>query len=93
MAQAKWMMDPAISDIPSEKLLFLEQLVFESQKLTQKEMLSFALSLAKRKKENSITFSKEEMELIITTIKKYCTQDEISRIDKAMKLREQAATE
>mgnify|MGYP000145787564 FL=1 len=78
----EWMDDPALKDIDKSKLLFLEKLVIQSSKLTQKEMLPFLLSLSKLSKENNISFDKNEMKLIYSVIQKYSTPDDIEKMQK-----------
>ena len=78
----EWMDDPALKDIDTSKLLFLEKLVIQSSKLTQKEMLPFLLSLSKLSKENNISFDKSEMKLIYSVIQKYSTPDDIEKMQK-----------
>ena len=78
----EWMDDPALKDIDKSKLLFLEKLVIQSSKLTQKEMLPFLLSLSKLSKENNISFDKREMKLIYSVIQKYSTPDDIEKMQK-----------
>lgn len=82
-----WMNDPALSDIDQRKLEFLHTLVIESATLSQKDLLPFFLSLAKRGKDEKINFSKEEMNLITGVIKKNCSDSERSKIDKILKSR------
>ena len=86
MNEPEWIKDPALAGIDKAKLDFLQMMVFEGNNLTPKEMLPFLMNLAKRGKENSVSFSKEEMELIITVVKKNSTPEEIVRMDKIMKL-------
>ena len=78
----EWMDDPALKDIDKSELLFLEKLVIQSSKLTQKEMLPFLLSLSKLSKENNISFDKSEMKLIYSVIQKYSTPDDIEKMQK-----------
>ena len=82
MNKKEWMDDPALKDIDKSKLLFLEKLVIQSSKLTQKEMLPFLLSLSKLSKENNISFDKNEMKLIYSVIQKYSTPDDIEKMQK-----------
>lgn len=86
MNEPEWIKDPALAGIDKAKLDFLQMMVFEGKNLTPKEMLPFLMSLAKRGKDNSVSFSKEEMELIVSVVKKNSTPEEISRMDKIMKL-------
>ena len=84
MEQPKWMDDPAVADISSEKLEFLQKLVFESKGLSQKEMFPFLMSVMKKAKEQNIQFKENEMNLLIQTIKKYSSKEEISTIEKML---------
>lgn len=82
-----WMNDPAIAHIDKGKLEFLQALVFESQSMKKEQMLPFLMAVAKRGQENHITFSDDEIDTIIETIRKYSTPEELERIDKMLKLR------
>lgn len=81
-----WMQEPDVRDIPQEKLDFLQKLVFESTKLTQKELLPFLMALAQRSKAEKISFSQEEMNAIIEAIKKYSSPEELKKMDQIMKI-------
>ena len=76
MNDTEWMKDPALAGIDKNKLLFLEKLVLQGSKLTQKEMLPFLLSLSKMSRENNISFSKDEMKLIYSVLQKYSTPED-----------------
>ena len=82
--ETSWMQDPAIQNIPKEKLQFLEKMFFESKKLSNKEKLPFFLSLAKKAKDSKIQFSKEEIDTILPVIKKNATPEDLVKIDKMM---------
>ena len=81
-----WMKDASVSNIPKEKLFFLQKLVFESSTLSQKELLPFLMALAQRSRSENISFSTEEMNGIIEAIKKHSTPAEITRMNQLMKL-------
>ncbi len=82
-----WMNDPAIAHIDKSKLEFLQALVFESQSMSKEQMLPFLMAVAKRGQDHHITFSNEEIDTIIDTIKKYSTPEELDRINKMLKMR------
>lgn len=82
-----WMDDPAVAQIDKAKLDFLQSLVFESQSLSREQMMPFFMAIAKRGMDNHISFSKEEVETITSTIRRYSTPEELDKIDKLMKLR------
>lgn len=82
----EWMKDPTLAEIPKDKLDFLQKLVFESQKLTQKEMMPFLMSLAARAKSSSISFTSDEMSKIIAVLEKHSTPAELAKMNQVMKL-------
>lgn len=84
-----WMDDPAVAHIDKAKLDFLQSLVFESQSLTKEQMLPFIMSVAKKGKDNHISFSNEEVATITEAIRKYSTPEELDKIDKLEKLMKQ----
>lgn len=79
---ASWLNDPDVAHIDKTKLDFLQALVFESSSLSQEQMLPFLMAVAKRGKENNISFSPEEMDIIIKTLEKYATPDELEKMQK-----------
>ena len=83
---ASWLEDPAVASIDRKKLDFLQMLVFESNNLTKDQMLPFLMVVAKRSRENQISFTEEEMNTIISTLKKYSTPEEIEKMNKMMSL-------
>ena len=81
MTNQSWMQDASLKNIDSSKLDFLQKLVFEMNGLKDKEKLPFLLALANRARKENISFSSEEMETIIATLKKYSTPEEVRRMD------------
>ncbi|MBQ6807386.1 MAG: hypothetical protein IJO97_08155 [Lachnospiraceae bacterium] len=81
-----WLDDPAVAHIDKSKLDFLQMLVFESNGLSQKEMLPFLMAVAKRGKENNISFTEEEMNAIIDTLKKYSTPEDLEKMNKMISI-------
>ena len=82
-----WMSDPVVANIDKAKLEFLQALVFESQTLSKEQMLPFLMSVAKKGSDNHISFSDEEVDTIVNVIRNYSTPEELSKIDKLLKLR------
>ena len=82
-----WMSAPAVANIDKAKLEFLQALVFESQTLSKEQMLPFLMSVAKKGSDNHISFSDEEVDTIVNVIRNYSTPEELSKIDKLLKLR------
>ena len=85
--RAEWMDDPLLQDIDQHKLDFLQSMVFESSNLTQDAMLPFLLAVMKRGQKKKMTFSEDEMETIISVLKKHSTAEELDKINMVMNIR------
>jgi len=83
----EWMDDPLIKDVDKHKLEFLQSMVFESSNLSQDAMLPFLLAVMKRGQKKKLTFSDEEMNAIITVLKKHSTPEELEKINMVMNIR------
>ena len=81
-----WMQDPALISIPIQKLQFLQSMLFESQKHSGKEMLPFFMSLAMKAKKQNITYSQEEIDIIIPVLKKFASEEEIAKMNQMIKM-------
>ena len=84
-----WMQDPALINIPIQKLQFLQSMLFESQKHSGKEMLPFFMSLAMKAKKQNISYSEDEINTIIPVLKKFASEDEIAKMNHVIKMFQQ----
>ena len=82
-----WMDDPAVARIDKAKLNFLQALVFESSNLGREQMLPFLMAVAKRGQEKKISFSDQEMDAIISVLKKHASPEEIGKMEKVLAMR------
>lgn len=82
----QWMSDERITSIPKVKLDFLQKIFFESKNLTQKEQLPFFMALAGRAKKDNISFSQDEINLIMEVIKDHSSPEEVAKINQTIKL-------
>lgn len=80
-----WMSDPTISDISEEKLSFLSEMFENVKGKNKNELMPFLMAMAKNKKKN-ISFTSDEMNRIITAIKKAATNEERQQIEKMMQM-------
>jgi hypothetical protein len=85
--QAEWMNDPVLKDIEKHKLEFLQSMVFESKSLTPDAMLPFLLAVMKRGQKKKLTFTDEEIELIISVLKKHSSPEELDKINMVLNIR------
>ncbi len=86
MINDQWINDPSLAGIDRSKLQFLQKLVVDSGRITEKEKMPFLLALASKAKSNSISFTTEETNKIITTLKRYSSQDEHARMDQILQM-------
>lgn len=85
--ETNWMDDPAIAHIDRAKLDFLQSLVFDSKNLTKEQMMPFFMAVIQKSRDNNIRFSKEEVDIISSAIRRHSSNEELGMIDKLMKLR------
>ena len=79
-----WMSDPLVKDIPEKKLKFVEELFAKGQGKSQKEILTFAMPLLKKAKQENLTFTPQEMNAAIAAIRKHSSTEELTQIDKIL---------
>lgn len=80
-----WMNDPAVQHIDQKKLSFLQSMVTGGQGKNQKETMTYLMSMMKKAKAENLTFSQEELSLMMATVRKYSTPEELEKLDKLMK--------
>ena len=86
MERQKWMNDIRLKDIETNKLDFLQKLVFESSNLTETQKIPFLMALASKTQKDKVKFSREETLEIIEVLKDYSTQDELQKINSILKV-------
>ena len=79
-----WMSDPLVKDIPEKKLKFVEELFAKGQGKSQKEILTFAMPLLKKAKQENLTFTPQEMNAAIAAIPKHSSTEDLTQIDKIL---------
>lgn len=78
----EWMNNPELSQIPFQKLDFLQNMLFESKKYSGKELFPFFMSLAMKAQKQGITYTQSELDIIIPVIKQYANEDEVEKMNK-----------
>ena len=81
-----WSLDPALKNIANDKLIFLQDMLFESKKYKGKELFPFFMSLAMKAKQKNISYSQEELDIIIPVLKKYASTEEIEKMNKVISM-------
>jgi hypothetical protein len=79
-----WMSDELVQNIPERKLEFLGELFRASQGKTRKELMAFLVPAMKKARQESLTFTPEEMNAAVTAIKKYSSEEELAQMEKIM---------
>ena len=86
MSELQWMTDPRVNSIPKVKLDFLQKIFFESKNLKQKEQLPFFMALAARAKKEQISFSQEEIDIILEVIKEHSSPEDVQKINQTIRM-------
>ena len=86
MTDHRWMKDPLLSDIPLSKLEFMQKLVFDLYKLSEKERLPFLLALAGKVNKEKISFTEDETRRIILVLKEHRTPEEVQKMDRILRM-------
>lgn len=85
--QNDWMKDESLKNIDPYKLEFLQALMFESSNLKKEQMLPFLMAVMKRGQEKRVSFSDNEIDTIVSVLRKHASPDEIGKIEKIMAMR------
>lgn len=80
-----WMQDDSVSNIAPEKFAFLKTLVEGGQGKNQKELMLYLMQNMKVAKNNGLTFTPSELQLLMETIRKYSTKEDLAKIDELLK--------
>ena len=84
-----WIHDKDLAGIDPQKLQTLAPLSEQGHGLGQKELLPFLMAAASRTGKQSISFSNQEMQLILTVLKKDKSPEEQAKMDRLFALMQQ----
>ena len=84
-----WIHDQDLSGIDIQKLQTLASLAEQGNGLGQKELLPFLIAAASRTDKQSVQFSSNEMQLILSVLKKNKTPEEQQKMDRIFSLMQQ----
>lgn len=90
MYKPKWMSDPAIADIPQEKLEFLAEMFEKVKGKNAKELMPFLMAMSARSPK-ALRFSTAEMQSVIAAIKRASSDEEQHQIDHILHMAEEKA--
>lgn len=85
--QNDWIQDESLKNIEPYKLEFLQALVFESSSLRKEQLLPFLMNVAKCGQDKKVAFTDEEINAIVTVLKKHATSEELSKMEKILAMR------
>ena len=86
MSNNKWMDDPILNNISTEKLEALTKIIEGAKGMDPKKMFVFFLTESNNARKNGVNFTNEETELILNVLKQNMTAEEIKRIDTVRKM-------
>jgi hypothetical protein len=82
MNNNSWVNNPKLKNIDQEKLKIIMGLAEQSGSKQQNELLPFLLAAANKSKSEGVTFSSDEIDVIIDVMKSGKSKEEIQRMDK-----------
>ena len=81
-----WKQDERLKNIAPEKLQLLEKLASGIQGKSPKEAMPLLMAALSTAKAKGLSFTTEEMDLIIELFKKSASKEEAERIDKLLRI-------
>ncbi|MEG1888346.1 MAG: hypothetical protein RR491_02360 [Lachnospiraceae bacterium] len=78
--------NPALENIPPEKLKFLLEFASQNKANSTKDMMPLLMAANASAKKNKLDFSKDETALIVEIMKQTMTKEERGKVDMVMKL-------
>lgn len=80
-----WMSDPTLREIPEEKLNYLSELFDTLKGKSKNELMPMIMAISKNKKK-TLSFSSDEMQRIISAIKRAASTEEQAQIEKVLNI-------
>lgn len=80
-----WMNDPAVKNIDERKLAFLQTMAEGGKGKSQKETMAYLMSMMQKAKAENLTFTPEELSVMMATVRKYSSPEDLEKLDKLMK--------
>ena len=81
MINNKWMENPVLSDISTEKMEVLTKILNGAGDMDAKQMLTYFIKETKQASKNGINFTDKETDAILEVLKADMSPEEIKRID------------
>lgn len=82
-----WMNDESLKHIGAYKLEFLQALIFESSHLRKEQLMPFLMNVVKRGRDKNVSFTDEEIDAVVSVIKKQASPEELSKMEKILAMR------
>jgi hypothetical protein len=82
----QWFNNDALKNVDMKKVALLQELLNQSQGKKANEMLPFLMAASKNANSKGLNFTKEEMQLIVDTMKKDMSPAEQERINKILSI-------
>lgn len=86
MVNNKWMEDPVLSGISTEKMEILTKILNSTDGMEPKQMLAHFIQESNTASKNGINFSDDETNAILNVLKADMSPEEIKRIDTIRKM-------
>lgn len=82
MDDTSWMNDPKMKHIDKSKLILINELAKQSKGKKMKDILPLLLASMNTAKQKGVSFTNEEMEIVISVMKQNMNKEEQQKVDK-----------
>lgn len=86
MNNDSWINHPNLKNIDPRKLKMIVELSNQTNNKSQNELIPFFLAMASKSKQEGLTFSPQEMDVIINVIKNGKSNEEVQKMDKVLNM-------
>jgi len=86
MNNDSWINHPNLKNIDPRKLKMIVELTNQTNNKSQNELIPFFLAMANKSKKEGLTFSPQEMDVIVNVLKSGKSKDEVQKMDKVLNM-------
>jgi len=86
MNNDSWINHPNLKNIDPRKLKMIAELSNQTNNKSQNELIPFFLAMANKSKQEGLSFSPQEMNVIVNVIKSGKSKEEVQKMDKVLNM-------
>jgi hypothetical protein len=86
MNSNQWYNNEALKGIDTKKMMLLQELLGNNKGKTTNEMLPILMAASKKANSKGLNFTKDELKLIVTVLRKDMSKEEQAKTDKILSI-------